>query len=330
MKQIIKNAEQALNIKPPKTIDPLYTEAKESFIKISKDTIIMIKSINNFLNDLERISRLSVRIGDGVASFFNDNPQYQPQGRNLSTVGQNVDRLTYQFLKPKLDPYVVQPLESFQAEIKRLKDVRSKLKVERKNYDRLRQKLQKLEGKNSNLNLVRETEGHMREAYNKYQSFNQDFIQSVKKLVASRPQCLDTPLTNMTNILSQYLGEVMKNVNSLRTTFPPQVFVQKYGPSQEVTSNPYSQAPLPDLGPNPYSQVDLPPSQPQMPAYPMPQQAMQQPPMGPPQAGYPSVPQFIPPSMENLAPPPPVPVIVNGQADAPQKTAKKKSEPMAC
>jgi len=223
---IYDKAASAVGIpKVVKTIDPRYTEAKESFKTLSVDTEHIIGSLIQMQTQIQQLSRSCVKLGEDVSSWFSDAPrETKLQGMTVEAVAKQFDNLTTNFLKPRIDPNVIAPLAIFQKEVVRLQGVKDKRKKARKEYDNTKAKLQLSVDKQELPQKVAELESEMRKTKAKYEEFNEDFISSISKLNVQRPEILEKPFRSLVGILSQYMIQLFTEMQKFRTTFPQTVF----------------------------------------------------------------------------------------------------------
>ena len=267
--------------RPPKTIDTDYLEAKYLFFKTIKDTKELQHSIQLFIDDVEKISKLSVAMSKNVARYFSTsrNPSLISQGQTMAGVGENVQNQTNSYLKTKFDTFVMKPFNTYQKEIDRIKGLREKLKGERLKYDTSKQSLLQMQNFKIPLHQLNQMQENLANSFSKYNQTKNDFIKSVHAIVAAKKQYLDTPLQNMSNILGDYLKTVQASLLPLKNVFPMHAFPQQI--PNPYNQNPYQQPPFQQQVPSQYPDPIFPPSNPYL------------------------LPQFVPPPMptysENVA-----------------------------
>lgn len=260
MKNLIKATGKIIFKNTPKTIDPNYTECKIAFKNMYRDSKNLMESLYNFYNSIQQVAHITKKISESACDIVNDSPQFYTQGRQMNYVSQEIDKLSMNFLKGQIDPYVFKPMENFIKEVEALKAMKKNRKEMRKEYDEIRGRVKKESEKSSNLDALRPLENELGISKQRYEEANYKFIYSTRSLLKRREQCLDLPFKNMMKILSQYLTGVSTQMMRLKSQFPNDVFDKSYATvanQKNLFSNPYANIPQtqPIVSPSPVPQI---------------------------------------------------------------------------
>ncbi|OHT05738.1 hypothetical protein TRFO_26482 [Tritrichomonas foetus] len=233
LKAVAGKATSAFNTimgpKVVKTIDPRYKEASVNYKQVSIDTEQIIGSLIQMKTHLENLAKASVKLGEDINHWYADAPEDQQiKAKTTNSFTHNFSNLTVNFLGPRIDPHVVKILAKYQAEVVRLEKVKHERKAARREYDKAKSVVTFLiTADDKNQLKMREADKKMKETKAVYDKLNEDFIQSVHKLVETRAETLETPFRNLIAIMSQYMMQIFSDMQKFRTTFPNCAFSAK-------------------------------------------------------------------------------------------------------
>lgn len=208
-----------------KTIDQRYIDAKKVFNKASIEGDQIIGSLLQMINQLESLGRAAIKLGEDCCDSLKDAPrQAQAEAQTITDVARGFELLSSQFLHPRVDPHVVRPITVYQAELTRITNLKKKRSDARKKYDVSRYALEQAVKRKETQNIT-DLEKEKSTNFAKYQQLNEDFINSTYRLISTREETMIRPYRNLIVILSQYLMQVLNQIQKFRSTFPPQAFV---------------------------------------------------------------------------------------------------------
>ncbi|OHS94418.1 hypothetical protein TRFO_39385 [Tritrichomonas foetus] len=233
-------------INPPKTHDPLYQTAKENL----KLYHVECKKISNLLvefsRQMEMITNDYVRLLTGFKDWSEgtstDTICFLDQTINNAKMSQTI---VIESLLSKLEPNVINYLNSFEAHVREIYDVQKERKAALKIYDKYREKIKLIEKeKNKRQEKLDRAHEKFDIAKKKYEPLNQKFSDLVNKLGDIRTTTLMIPFKNFPAIISQFLLKInhssddipfsIQNTNT--NIFPDQLDLPKTTPSPQDTT----------------------------------------------------------------------------------------------
>lgn len=221
-----------------KTRDPLYKDAKQSLEKLTFNFNQMINYINQVETTLQKLSDISLKFGQDIREFYSDAPQDQQlKAQTNLNFTKHFCALTNNFFIPRTNTNVISLLNQFNELITQANQLKEKLKLSRKEYDKSKALVQFLsEDSDTNTTKMREAIDKMDADNEKYSKLNNDFINLVAAINESREKEFERPFKNLVCLSSQYLMQVFSQVQKFRTTFPPNVFKNRENMNKKPNS----------------------------------------------------------------------------------------------
>ena len=212
-----------------KTIDPLYNEAKANLQKLTFDIDQLINYISQIENTLQKLSDLSLKLGNDISECYTDAPQEQLlKVRTNLNISKNFCALTNNFFIPRTNSNVIYLLAQFKEDITKANELEKNVKLLRKEYDKSRAMVTFLsEDATTDQVKMREAIDKMDNDNQKYSEINSLFINSVNALKEKRESSFEVPFKNLICLTSQYLMQVFTQLQKYRTTFPSNTFKQR-------------------------------------------------------------------------------------------------------
>ena len=208
--------------KVQKTEDPRYDDAKANLKILQQDTEKLVGTMSQMLSKMRDISKTAMTIGMDIREWCNDpeNEESQNQFLTIDSFCRSFDNLTANFLIPRLQPALIKPLALFHAEVNRLTKEKSLIKEWRFKYDYNRTYEEYYTRKKSDEGTIEKYRKEAQSAREEYEKYNEDFINSMKKLYDARSNMLEKQLREFVAITSQYYLMIFQEVQKFRTTFP--------------------------------------------------------------------------------------------------------------
>ena len=204
------------------TLDPRYDIAAKNFSILQEDTSQIITTLAQLQQQISNVSRICARLGSNLTVWSEEFPEnVKNEAITIESFGKQFDNLTTNFFVPRIEPLIVSPLAKFQSEVMRLVEVRKQRDEAVKQYDHARANYKYLSEKKSS--GFEKAEAEYKLTKENYEKYNEDFIETVKKLMNQRENGLDTPAKTLIAILSQFLMQLFREAQKFRTTFPEYV-----------------------------------------------------------------------------------------------------------
>lgn len=241
------------------TKDPRYDLAVNYHNMLQLDTQQIIITLTQLQHQISNVSRICSRLGTNLGIWAEDFPEdVKNEAITIESFGKQFDNLTTNFLLPRLDPLIVTPLTVFEQEVLRLVEVRKQRDIAVQEYDRTRAYVNLYESKQSS-ELAKATED-FNKAKNVYDAYNEDFIDSVKRLMQQRENGLKEPARVLIAILSQFLMQLFKEAQKFRTTFPEYVLNNGEVQRKSIKDLVFAEDPMTTEYEYPVIDIEVPPS----------------------------------------------------------------------
>lgn len=212
-----------------KTIDPQYKEAKLNLQKMVNEVNELERSINYFdqiKTTLQKLSDVSLNIGEDIEQFFSDAPEEQlNRAKTHLNFSIHFSALTNNFFMPRTYTNINVIFNQVKKQINDLIQLKEDVKLLRHLYDKQKAIVDYLSNDCTVKDQKMAEETHkMSECLKQYSSLNTKFINTVNSLFID-DNTFQKPFKNMICLISQYLMQIFREIQKFRTTFPPELFV---------------------------------------------------------------------------------------------------------
>ena len=229
-----------------KSKDPRYTDAKKKLLILEQDTEKLVGTMSQMLSQMRDLSSILLRMGINISNYFEDTDEENTKNKILTIESfvRSFDNLTSNFLLPRLNPLIIEPLARFQKEIYRLQGVKIELKAWRSKYDYNRTYYEYYSQRQSNQEEIDKWKHDYEESEENYTKYNEDFINSISNLMKTRTQMIEKPCRIFISIISQYYHQIFTELQKFRTTFPDAIDNGKQNqtaPKQSIKSIVFSE-----------------------------------------------------------------------------------------
>ena len=214
-----------------KTFDPRYLQAKQKYKQYSSNLVDIIGQLSTMQSQLNTVSKLASSIGTNFSKFSEGFPiEYQNHAITAESFGKQFESITLNFFKPRADALILRPLSLFKGEIDRLHVVKKQRKESRKKYDSLRANFEAMQKAKKSAQDLAKTEAELNAAKSEYEKYNTDFIESIQKI-----ELTDDHLMKLIVVFSQYLMQILIELQKFRTTYPEEIFADNFRDNEETT-----------------------------------------------------------------------------------------------
>jgi hypothetical protein len=241
-----KTKESFAAVKPPKTIDPDYDRAKQSFIQHKADISSILKQARNFEKIIRLLTQRSIELSTDLSSWQTDAPEW-PRSRvsGCQFFSRNFDSMTSTFVTTQLEPYVIEVLTRCEVEIERLEGIRRDRLAARRTFDSDRVKHATLRSQTSpdptKLEEARNKAGESKQVFDR---LNSEFIMGVTAVLRNGQPLLNQISATLARSMSVYFSQVLGSLQQIRGSFPemepPAARLSKLAAAIEATPNPYA------------------------------------------------------------------------------------------
>ena len=228
-----------------KTKDPRYSDAKKKLLVLEQDTEKLVGTFSQMLSQMKELSSILLKLCTNISIYLEEFDQEEIMNKviTIESFVRSFDNLTLNFLLPRLNLLIIQPLARFQKEIYRLQGLKQDIKTWRTKYDYNRTYYEYYVQKQYKETEIEKWRNDFEEARDNYTKYNEDFIDSIFKLMEARTEIIEKPSKVFIAVISQYFHQVFTEIQKFRTTFPEAIIndTQNKPSKENEESNPTKQ-----------------------------------------------------------------------------------------
>jgi prefoldin subunit 5 len=204
-----------------KTVDPRYPQAKKDFQELCSERNAILGSLLQLQKRVTVVAAFSTTFGRNLQDYFADCPGApQVEADTFLSGAQRFEELTASQFSAPIEPEVISPLRDWDAELRRLEGVLSRLRTARRKLDRARTAVERLQQHGKAQEAIVAEEQKLRVHRAEYEEALENFVASVGSLVERKHAMLTTTSTNLIRIMSEYIAQVAAAIQPMKSVFP--------------------------------------------------------------------------------------------------------------
>ncbi|EAY20163.1 hypothetical protein TVAG_021080 [Trichomonas vaginalis G3] len=256
MKKLIEATKNVFSKRDPSEFD----KAKKIYKGLGKNVKEALVSLGQLNKNVDKMSAKIIELAKGFKKADDGkNPNITNQVNCILLFSERVNHITTDFFDTEIDQKVNVPIDLFAKEYARLKFLYKKRKSTLKLVEN---------AQNECINLRKQTgvqpvalervDKELTRLNLRFAQIDEDFIKTTYRLKAQKSyQVIKNPTIALSQIMSQYLKLVFKEMTDMRVAFPPQIFQSESANFQQniifSQNQQYIQNAVP--APNPYDEL---------------------------------------------------------------------------